>query len=271
MGGLTEAAHRLSRYVRIMPPTDPIGALRASHENLRSVVTPLDADGLRARGYPSEWSIAQVLSHIGSGAEINLKVLDAALAGRDQPGQESNQEVWDRWNAKSPDDQAADALVADAALLERIEANAGSTVLIPVWGGDVDVPGLAAYRLAEHAAHTWDVEVTGDPAATLHPAAVPFVLGAVERLAAFVAKPAGWTGVVHVATTAPGREYALEIGDPTTLTAWDGATTADATLTLPAEAFARLVYGRLDADHTPAEVTATGIDLDVLRATYPGF
>jgi hypothetical protein len=146
-----------------MPPTDPIGALRASHENLRSLVVALDADGVRGRGYPSEWSIAQVLSHLGSGAEINLKVLDAALAGAQVPGQDSNQEVWDRWNAKSPDDQAADALVADAALLERIEAEAGSTVRIPVWGGAVDVPGLAAYRLAEHAAHTWDVEVTGTP------------------------------------------------------------------------------------------------------------
>ena len=254
-----------------MPPADPIGALRASHENLRSVVAPLDADRLRARGYPTEWSIAQVLSHLGSGAEINLKVLDAALAAAELPGQETNQEVWDRWNAKSPDAQAADALAADAALVERIEANADSPVRIPVWAGEVDVPGFAANRLAEHAAHTWDVQVAVDPAATLHPAAVPFVLGAVERLAGFVAKPAGWTGVVHVTTTAPEREYALAIGDPTALTAWDGATTADATLTLPAEALARLVYGRLDADHTPPGVTATGVDLDTLRATYPGF
>ena len=32
----------------------------------------------------------------------------------------------------------------------------------------------------------------------------------------------------------------------------------------------RLVYGRLDHDHTPGSVTATGVDLDELRATFPG-
>jgi hypothetical protein len=32
----------------------------------------------------------------------------------------------------------------------------------------------------------------------------------------------------------------------------------------------RLVYGRLDADHTP-EVITDGIDLDRLRAVFPGF
>jgi hypothetical protein len=41
-------------------------------------------------------------------------------------------------------------------------------------------------------------------------------------------------------------------------------------LDLPAEAFVRLVYGRLDPDHTPDAVTATGVDLDLLRRTFPG-
>jgi hypothetical protein len=37
-----------------------------------------------------------------------------------------------------------------------------------------------------------------------------------------------------------------------------------------AEAFIRLVYGRLDADHTPRSVRADGVDLGTLRATFPG-
>ena len=41
-------------------------------------------------------------------------------------------------------------------------------------------------------------------------------------------------------------------------------------LSLPAEAFIRLVYGRLDPDHTPASVDARGVDLDLLRRTFPG-
>ena len=42
------------------------------------------------------------------------------------------------------------------------------------------------------------------------------------------------------------------------------------TLHLPAEAFVRLVYGRLDADHTPHRVQADGLDLDDLRKVFPG-
>jgi hypothetical protein len=33
----------------------------------------------------------------------------------------------------------------------------------------------------------------------------------------------------------------------------------------------RLVYGRLDAEHTPGSVKADGVDLDVLRSVFPGF
>jgi hypothetical protein len=33
----------------------------------------------------------------------------------------------------------------------------------------------------------------------------------------------------------------------------------------------RLVYGRLDAEHTPAAVETDGVDLDQLRAVFPGF
>jgi hypothetical protein len=40
-------------------------------------------------------------------------------------------------------------------------------------------------------------------------------------------------------------------------------------LELPAESFCRLVYGRLDADHSPA-VPANGEVLALLRRVFPG-
>ena len=40
-------------------------------------------------------------------------------------------------------------------------------------------------------------------------------------------------------------------------------------LELPAESFCRLVYGRLDPDHSPA-VPANGEVLDLLRRVFPG-
>jgi hypothetical protein len=39
---------------------------------------------------------------------------------------------------------------------------------------------------------------------------------------------------------------------------------------LPAEALIRLVYGRLDAAHTPPSVRVENIDLDALRRAFPG-
>jgi hypothetical protein len=39
---------------------------------------------------------------------------------------------------------------------------------------------------------------------------------------------------------------------------------------LPAEAFLRLVYGRLDPDHTPP-VSPQDVELGTLRAMFPGF
>jgi hypothetical protein len=40
-------------------------------------------------------------------------------------------------------------------------------------------------------------------------------------------------------------------------------------LVLPAEALSRLVYGRLDPDHTP-EFTGDAAVLETLRAVFPG-
>ncbi len=80
----------------------------------------ISAADLARPSYPSEWTIADVLSHIGSGAVIMHRRLDDDLAGRDTPD-DFAPGVWDSWNAKAPTDQRDDALAADAALLARIE------------------------------------------------------------------------------------------------------------------------------------------------------
>jgi hypothetical protein len=58
--------------------------------------------------YPSEWSVADVLSHLGSGAVITHRRLEDALAGRKTPD-DFALGVWDEWNAKGPLAQRADA------------------------------------------------------------------------------------------------------------------------------------------------------------------
>jgi uncharacterized protein (TIGR03083 family) len=246
-----------------------IDALRASHERLRAIVERLTPDQLRGRAYPSEWSIAQVLSHLGSGAEIGRMQLDAGLTGAGGPDREAFPPVWDRWNAKTPDAQAADGIASDAAHVAAVEANADSTATFPLWFGPTDIEGLAKSRLSEHAVHTWDVAVAVDPAATVSAEAVALILDNVPTLIGFAGKATDWAGVVRVTLTDPARDYALTLGEKVSLEPWADKP-ADARLALPAEAFLRLVYGRHDDAHMPP-LTIEGVEMSTLRTAFPGF
>src|ERR1700745_88391 len=48
-------------------PRALIGILRDSHDRLVALVQPLGPDQLRSQSYDDDWTIAQVLSHLGSG------------------------------------------------------------------------------------------------------------------------------------------------------------------------------------------------------------
>ena len=249
-----------------------IDALRHSHERLRAVAGPLGADQLRRRSYAAEWSIAQVLSHIGSQAEIFGLFLDAGLSGQDPPGPEAFGPIWETWNAKSPEDQAADALRADetvTARFESIDDEQRKRFALKLFGMDFDATGLARMRLGEHAVHTWDIAVALDPAATLAPDAVDLLIDTLGQLVARAGKPGGAPRRLHVSTTSPVRHFTLETGEAVTL-APSGYSEGLPELALPAEAFIRLVYGRLDPAHTPPVETRRA-DLDELRQVFPGF
>ena len=77
---------------------------------------------------------------------------------------------------------------------------------------------------------------------------------------------------MHVRTTDPQRDFTLVFtNDGVSLEA--GATPGPPDLELPAEAFIRLIYGRLDPDHTPSAVSGSGGTdlLAELRRAFPGF
>lgn len=257
-----------------MPPeTHPaVAALRRSHQRLRAVTEPLDAAQLREPSYASEWTVAQVLSHLGSGAQIGGLVLRAAVAGAPSPDQAQFAAIWAVWDAKTPDEQSADAIPADRALVEAYE-NLDDDQLrdlrVAFGPMELDAAGLVRLRLSEHAVHTWDIGVVLDPAATVDPAAVAELVDSIGMMAGFAGKPAGAPLRVRVSTTEPVREFVLDVGEQVQLGPWDG-TAELPRLTLPAEALLRLVYGRLDAGH-PRPLQTDGVDLDELRKTFPGF
>jgi uncharacterized protein (TIGR03083 family) len=252
-------------------PIPWIEALRHSHDRLQAAAGPLDASQLERPSYASQWSIAQVLSHLGSQAEIFGLFLDAGLNGQDPPGPDAFPPIWETWNAKSPQDQAADALQADAKTLEDFEsldADQRARWHLHVFGMDIDAAGLARMRVGEHAVHTWDVAVALDPAATLEPDAAALLIDTVGPLAARAGKPDGKQRRLRISTTDPERHFILETGTAVTLTPADGDD-GPADLRLPAEAFIRLVYGRLGPAYTPP-LEANGVDLDELRQLFPG-
>jgi hypothetical protein len=121
-------------------------------------------------------------------------------------------------------------------------------------------------RLNEHAFHTWDIEVIADPAATIPVPVAALVVDNLGLVARFTGKTTGDTTTITVATD-PERGFTVEI-TPGGVALTPGAAAASPDIRLPAEAFARLVYGRLDADHTPAG--EHGPALEILRRLFPG-
>jgi uncharacterized protein (TIGR03083 family) len=250
-----------------------LAALKRSHELLAATVAPLDAAGLRAQSYDRDWIVAQVLSHLGSGAVIGKLNLDAALAGTPAPTIDDFRAVWAVWDGRTPEEQGAGVLPADEALIEAFDSAVDRLpeLQLPLGPMKLDGVSIARMRLNEHALHTWDVRVSFDPTVTVDQTAVGPLLDGVGALLGFLGKPTGTKATVRVTLTDPARDLALTLGDAVSLAPWEGGD-ADATLTAPAEAFLRLTYGRLDPDHTPAGVATTGsVDLDVLRKTFPGF
>ena len=259
--------------------TDPIASLRASHQRLRSVVEPLTAEQIRQPAYPSEWSIAQVLSHLGSGAEIGALLVQAGMSGSEPPSRDTYPAIWDRWNAKSPDEMVADGLASDArlvALIESLRDDRYADIVIQFFMGPVDRYTYAAFRLGEHAVHTWDVAVIANPAAQVAPDAVDLLIDRVPGfLGPRLGKPQDPPLRVHFTVTSPDRDWTLTAAtDSVTVTDGQGVDDggpAASEVRIPAEALLRLAYGRLDPAHTPDGVEADPAVLDRLRAVFPGF
>ena len=107
-----------------------------------------------------------------------------------------------------------------------------------------------------------------EPEAPLPAEAVPFVVDHLDLIARYTGRPTGAERVVRVETTDPARRFVVELAGDAAAFSSGGDGPAD--LALPAEAWARLVYGRLDADHTPAAARDPEAALDVLRRVYPG-
>lgn len=255
-----------------------LAALRSGHDRLASLVRGLGTADLTRRSGAAQWDVSQVLSHLGSGAEIGLAVLDGALDGTGLADADFNKSVWARWDAMSPGERAEGFLSANEALVARYENLDTQTreelrISLGFLPMPMDVATVAGLRLSELTFHTWDVEVAFDPAAVLAPAATGPLLDQSGLLIGRLGKADAVDGrPIRLATrtTAPVRSFGLDLGDAVTL--GDEPAEPDAVLSAPAEWWLRLTSGRHAPAYTPTNVTLTGdaLTLDDLRRVFPG-
>jgi uncharacterized protein (TIGR03083 family) len=251
-----------------------VDALGDAQERLAATLDGLTDEEVTLPSYDDGWSIADVASHLGSGAEIFTGHLRSGVKGEPAAPPGAARPVWETWNAKQPAEQVRDAVAANAAFLEqagRLTDDERTRWRLHLFGLDLDLAAFLRMRLSEQVVHTWDVAVALDPAATLPPGAAAYVLENLAPVAAWASRPHDEQVSVEVRTTDPERAFHLDLGPGgVSLTPSYDDTDAAAELTLPAESLVRLVYGRLDVDHTPEHSQSGTRGLADLRAVFPG-
>lgn len=257
--------------------TNTINALRANHDALAALVPGLSDAQLNSPSGASEWTVAQALSHLGSGAEIALAGYEPFLSGAPEPEPDFNETVWDRWNTLSPQGQASGFVEHNARLVaafERLtpEQRATLEIKLSMLPFPLPIASLLGMRLNEAALHGWDVTVALDPAAGLDEQAAQVLA---DQFSAGLGFLLGFVGKADALATGavvdiPASGLAIVISDGVSLVA--SAPEPTATFSGPLEAVIRLIGGRLTPKYTPADVQVTGnLTLDDLRGVFPGY
>jgi uncharacterized protein (TIGR03083 family) len=166
------------------------------------------------------------------------------------------------------------SLAANEEVISRVEgisAEKRAAFRVAMFGMTLDLAGMLRMRLSEHAVHTWDVAVAVDPAARVSPDAVALLIDGLPQMMAWMGKKAADPEVIVVTTTDPSRTFTLDTGG-VTLTPGNGDAAASGSLDMTAEALLRMVYGRIDETAVPTgEVKASNVNIDGVRAVFPGF
>jgi uncharacterized protein (TIGR03083 family) len=250
-----------------------IAELRANHDRLAAFVAELTEVQLKAQSGAAQWSVADVLSHLGSGAEIQHHTVSRAVRA-DTGDAPVNQEIWDRWNALPPLEQAAGFVASDerlVSLFESLTPEQRSSVQMDLGflPAPVSLATPLAMRLNEQTLHGWDARVGIDPDAGLSDEAADLVLRHYADSMSFMLGFIGKADVLDRSVRLAVGDRVIAIEDAVGLE--DGGE-ATATYDGPLESVVRLLAGRLSPEHTPAGVRVTGnVTLDELRRVFPGY
>lgn len=253
--------------------TDWLAAVHDSSRTLRELVAGLTEPQLNAPSYAGDWSVAQVLSHLGSAAEIGTVLLQRGMAGDDSaPTPQDTGPVWERWNALAATEQRAQWIQADTTHRDTLRTVVEKPVRVPYFAGLLTVKDYAGYRLSEQSLHGWDVAVALESTAAIAPAEVSLLWQRLDLVATRFRAPDALARLsprqIAVHTSSPNRTYCLTLGTELHLLPCEAADPS-AVLRGSAEAVLRLVYGRhRDTD----DVTVDGaLTLADMQALFPGY
>jgi uncharacterized protein (TIGR03083 family) len=255
-----------------------LAALHASSARLAATVDALDERELSGPSFAGGWSIAQVLSHLGSAAEISTGLVERGLAGgTEAPSRPEIEPVWARWNALGPVEQRENWRQADARhlrLLDSLDERQTTALRVPYFAGLLDPSAYAGYRLSEQSVHAWDIEVALDAAAVIPAAEAALLWDRLDLVAtrfrdgATLSRLAPANITVH--RTGEPRPAALLLASELHLYPCEPADPTGE-LTGDTEALIRLVYGR-NRPERDASLTAAGpVTLEDLRTLFPGY
>lgn len=263
----------MSNHTMTTATADWLAAVDESSRRLRELVADMGDAGLGAPSYAQGWSIGQVLSHLGSAAEIGAGLLRRGVDGDVfLPTPRDTVPVWDRWNAMTPAEQHMRWIDADATHRDALRAAADLPIQVPYFAGLLSLRDYAGYRLSEQSVHGWDIAVAVNPAAAIASAEVSLLWQRLDLVVTRFRAPDVLARLaprqVEVRTDSPDGVHCLTLGAELHLLPCEPAEPS-ATLRGSAEAILRLVYGRLrDSDGVTVEGSIT---LDDVRALFPGY
>jgi uncharacterized protein (TIGR03083 family) len=259
-----------------------VAAIRQELEVLDRYLAALQPQGWSGPTACTEWTVQKTVSHLGSGAQLNLGTLRTNLDGAEPIGDEARRGVWDHFDSLAPEPLHAEFRGRTREYLDYL-ANLPADKRggrVQSFAGETSIAEFAQFRLFELSLHSWDIRVALDPTARLLPLSArtnfPHALGMLNRRANKAAK-AEMTGAAYrFEVFGPVTErFAIVVRDGNVEVADAPHENVLATVRLPAEAFIRLYTGRLPLERAEAdgEVSIEGDRAAALRLNtlFPGF
>lgn len=260
-----------------------IAALRTSYDSLASMAAGLTSADLECRSGADEWTVGDVLAHLGGAAEVGVSTLDKAVAGAGGLDGDVALAIRAQWNATDPADLVPAFLEVSGRFVDRFESFDSATrsdlrVTVPFLPFPAPLELYSGTRAFEALMHGWDVRSAFDEDATI-PADEAAVLleqftGPMAFVVGILGKPASLSGrqaKLLTNTTAPSSRFRLVFAE--TVSIDDEIEDADGVLTGPAEAVLRLLAGRLKqpGDEQRLRLDSAALSMVDLRGVFAGY